>query len=142
MSRSLLYVLIAAGAAGLWSVLLSRASKLVHPLVGTGFVEVTALTIVLVLVMRQRVDLSSSLTPLGAGLLVLCGLCVFSIDYFSLRAYEMGVEVSVGAPMISAGAILVPTVAGIAFGEGVSVPKVLGIGLIGAGVLLLTRFSG
>ena len=142
MSRSLLYVLIAAGAAGLWSVLLSRASKLVHPLVGTGLVEVTALTIVLVLVMRQRVDLSSALTPLGAGLLVLCGLCVFSIDYFSLRAYEMGVEVSVGAPMISAGAILVPTVAGIALGEGVTVPKVLGIGLIGAGVLLLTRFSG
>ena len=142
MSRSVLYVLIAAGAAGLWSVLLSRASKLVHPLVGTGLVEVTALTVVLVLVLRQRVDLSSALTPLGAGLLVLCGLCVFSVDYFSLRAYEMGMEVSVGAPMISAGAILVPTVAGIALGEGVSIPKVVGIGLIGAGVLLLTRFSG
>lgn len=142
MSRSVLYVLIAAGAAGLWSVLLSRASKFVHPLVGTGLVEVTALTVVLVLVVRQRVDLSSALTPLGAGLLVLCGLCVFSVDYFSLRAYEMGMEVSVGAPMISAGAILVPTVAGIALGEGVSVPKVLGIGLIGAGILLLTRFSG
>ena len=142
MSRSVLYVLIAAGAAGLWSVLLSRASKLVHPLVGTGLVEVTALTVVLILVVRQRVDLSSALTPLGAGLLVLCGLCVFSVDYFSLRAYEMGMEVSVGAPMISAGAILVPTVAGIALGEGVSIPKVVGIGLIGAGVLLLTRFSG
>ena len=59
-----------------------------------------------------------------------------------MRAYEMGMEVSVGAPTISAGAILVPTVAGIALGEGVSVPKVLGIGLIGAGILLLTRFSG
>lgn len=142
MSRSLIYVLIAAGAAGLWSVLLSRASKLVHPLVGTGLVEATALVIVVVFVFRQRVDLSSALTPLGAGLLILCGLCVFSIDYFSLRAYEMGMEVSVGAPTISAGAILVPTVAGIAFGEGLSVPKVLGIGLIGAGIFLLTRFSG
>lgn len=142
MSRSLLYVLIAAGAAGLWSVTLSRASKYVHPVVGTGVVEGTALILVLILILRNRVDLGSSLTPLGAGLLVICGLCVFSIDYFSLRAYEMGMQVSVGAPMISAGAILVPTAVGVALGEGVTIPKVLGIGLIGAGVLLLARFSG
>lgn len=142
MSRSLLFVLIAASAAGLWSVTLSRASKLVHPVVGTGMVEGTALILVLVLLFRQRIDLSSAITPLGAGLLVICGLCVFSIDYFSLRAYEMGMEVSVGAPMIAAGAILVPTVVGIAVGEGITIPKVLGIGLIGGGVFLLTRFAG
>jgi uncharacterized membrane protein len=142
MSRSLLYVLFAAGAAGLWSLMLSRASKHVHPIVGTGLVEGTALTLVLILVVRNRVDLGSALTPLGAGLLVICGVCVFSVDYFSLRAYEMGMEVSVGAPTIAAGAILVPTVAGVALGEGVSVPKLLGIGLIGAGVVLLARFSG
>lgn len=121
---------------------LSRASKYVHPVVGTGVVEGTALILVLILILRNRVDLGSSLTPLGAGLLVICGLCVFSIDYFSLRAYEMGMQVSVGAPMISAGAILVPTAVGVALGEGVTIPKVLGIGLIGAGVLLLARFSG
>lgn len=142
MSRSLLYVLIASGAAGLWSVTLSRASKHVHPVVGTGVVEGTALILVLILVLRNRVDLASALTPLGAGLLVICGLCVFSIDYFSLRAYEMGMQVSVGAPMISAGAILIPTAVGVALGEGITIQKVLGISLIGAGVILLARFSG
>lgn len=142
MSRSLLYILIAAGAAGLWSVMLSRASRLVHPIVGTGLIEGTAVVLVLILIVRQRVDLGSALTPMGAFWLVLCGLCVFSVDYFSLRAYEMGMEVSVGAPTIAAGAILVPTAVGVALGEGVSVPKVLGIGLIGAGVFLLARFTG
>ena len=141
MSRSLLYILGAALAAGLWSVLMSRASKLVNPIVGTGLIEGTAVVLVLVLLLRNRVELSTALTPLGAALLVLCGLCVFSVDYFSLRAYEMGMEVSVGAPTIAAGAILVPTAVGVALGEGISAPKMLGIGLIGAGVLLLARFS-
>ena len=142
MSRSLLYVLIAAGGAGLWSVTLSRASKLVHPIVGTGVVEGTALLLVMILIFRHRVDLGGALTPLGALLLVICGLCVFSVDYFSLRAYAMGMEVSVGAPTIAGGAILVPALVGVSLGEGVTLPKVLGIGLIGAGVFLLARFSG
>jgi len=141
MPRSLLFILIAASAAGLWSVLISRASKFVNPLVGTGLVEASALVLVLILVVRNRVDLTSALTPMGAGLLVLCGFCVFSVDYFSLRAYEMGMSMSVGAPTIAAGAILIPAVVGIILGEGITIPKVLGIGLIGAGVFLLARFA-
>jgi len=139
MSRSLFFILIAAAGAGLWSVLMSRASRLVDPIVGAGLVEGSALVLVMVLVVRHRIDLGSALTPTGAGLLVLCGLCVFSVDYFSLRAYEMGMELSVGAPTLAAGAILVPTVVGLALGEGITLSKLLGIGLIGAGVLLLTR---
>ncbi len=142
MSRSLLFILIAASAAGMWSVLISRASKLVNPVVGTGLVEASAVVLVLILVVRNRIDLSSALTPMGAGLLVLCGLCVFSVDYFSLRAYESGMSMSVGAPTIAAGAILIPAVVGIVLGEGVTIPKVMGIGLIGSGVLLLARYSG
>lgn len=139
MSRSMLYILFAATAAGVWSVTMSRASRLVHPIVGTGLIEGTAVVLVLVILMRTRVDWSTAVTPLGMALLVLCGLCVFSVDFFSLRAYEMGMELSVGAPTIAAGAILIPTVVGILLGEGISFAKLLGIGLIGAGVLLLAR---
>ena len=139
MSRSMFYILIAATAAGLWSVVMSRASKLVHPIVGTGLIEGTAVVLVLVLLMRTRVDWSTALTPLGAALLVVCGLCVFSVDFFSLRAYDLGMELSVGAPTIAAGAILIPAVVGILLGEGISFAKLIGIGLIGAGVLLLAR---
>ena len=141
MSRSVLFILCAASAAGMWSVLISRASRLVNPVVGTGLVEASALFLVVILVVRNRIDLTTALTPLGATLLILCGLCVFSVDYFSLRAYETGMSMSVGAPTIAAGAILIPAVVGIFLGEGITLSKVLGIGLIGAGVLLLTRFS-
>lgn len=141
MSRSMIFILIAAGAAGVWTLLMSRASRLVHPVVGAGIIEGSALLLVLLLVLRQRIDVSGAVTPLGALLLVLAGLCVLAVDYFSLRAYEMGMEISVGAPTISAGAILVPTVLGLLMGEGISVTKLLGIGLIGTGVLLLTRLS-
>ena len=139
MSRSLIFILIAAMAAGLWSVLMSRASKLVHPIVGVGLIEGSAVVLVVILLVRHRVELGSAVTPLGAALLVLCGLCVFSVDFFSLRAYEMGMTVSVGAPVIAAGAILIPAVVGIAFGEGISFAKLAGIGLRGAGVLILAR---
>ena len=139
MSRSMFYILIAATAAGLWSVVMSRASKLVHPIVGTGLIEGTAVVLVLVLLLRTRVDWSTALTPLGAALLVICGLCVFSVDFFSLRAYDLGLELSVGAPTVAAGAILIPAVVGILLGEGISFTKLLGISLIGAGVLLLAR---
>lgn len=139
MSRSMFYILIAAGAAGVWSVVMSRASKLVHPIVGVGMIEGSALVLVVILLVRHRVDLSTAVTPMGAALLVLCGMCVFSVDFFSLRAYEMGMELSVGAPMIAAGAILIPAVAGMFLGEGISSAKLVGVGLIGAGVLLLSR---
>lgn len=142
MTRSLLFILIAAAAAGLWSVLLSRASKMVHPVVGVGVIEGTAVILVLILVIRQRVDLSTALTPTSIGLLVLCGLCVFSVDFFSLRAYEMGMELSVGAPTIAAGAILIPAVVGLLLGEGISISKLAGIGMIGTGVFLLARLQG
>lgn len=142
MSRSLLFILIAATAAGLWSVLMSRASKLVHPVVGVGVIEGSAVILVLVLIARHRVDLSTALTPTALVLLMLCGLCVFSVDYFSLRAYDMGMELSVGAPTIAAGAILIPVFVGLMLGEGLSLAKLAGIGLIGAGVLVLARLSG
>ena len=139
MSRSLLFILVAAAAAGLWSVLMSRASKLVHPVVGAGLIEGSALLLVVLILLRQRVDLAEAIHPPVVTLLVLCGLCVFSVDYFSLRAYESGLDVSVGAPVIAAGAILIPAIVGVAFGEAITWTKVLGVTLISGGVLLLTR---
>lgn len=141
MSRGLAFILIASVAAGFWSILLSRASRLVHPVVGTGVVEGSAAVLVLLVILRQRIDLKSSLSLEGVVLLALCGLCVFTVDYFSLRAYDRGLEVSVGAPIIASGAILLPAVVGTMLGERISAAKIVGIVLIGAGILILTRMS-
>ncbi len=142
MTRSLLFILCAATAAGCWSVLMSWASNRVHPIAGAGLIEGSALLLVLILLLRHRNELEGAMTPAGAVILVLCGLCVFSVDYFSLRAYGSGLEVSVGAPLLAAGAILIPAVVGTATGEAITWQKVTGIALIGAGVLLLARLPG
>ena len=141
MSRGLAFILIASVAAGLWSILLSRASRSVHPVVGTGIVEGSALLLVVLVVLRQRIDIKSAVSLEGLALLVVCGLCVFAVDYFSLRAYETGLEVSVGAPIISSGAILLPAIVGPMLGERIGPAKIAGIVLIGAGIFVLTRMS-
>lgn len=141
MSRGVTFILIASVAAGLWSILLSRASRSVHPIVGTGVVELSAVVLVLMVILRQPIDVKSALSVEGFVLLVFCGLCVFTVDYFSLRAYETGLEVSVGAPIIASGAILLPAVVGPMLGERISVMKIFGIALIGAGIFVLTRMS-
>ena len=141
MSRGVAFILIASVAAGLWSILLSRASRSAHPIVGTGVVELSAVVLVLMVILRQRIDVRSALSVEGFALLVLCGLCVFTVDYFSLRAYETGLEVSVGAPIIASGAILLPAVVGPLLGEKISMVKIAGVILIGAGVFALTRMS-
>ena len=141
MSRGLAFILIASVAAGFWSILLSRASRSVHPIVGTGIVEGSALLLVVLVILRQRIDIKSAMTLEGAALLVLCGLCVFTVDYFSLRAYETGLEVSIGAPIISSGAILLPAVVGPMLGERITAGKIVGVALIGVGIFVLTRMS-
>jgi len=141
MSRGIAFILIASVAAGFWSILLSRAARSVHPIVGTGIVEGSALLIVVLVVLRQRIEIKSAMNIEGVALLALCGLCVFAVDYFSLRAYESGLEVSVGAPIISSGAILLPAIVGPMLGERIGPAKIVGIVLIGAGIFVLTRMS-
>jgi len=141
MSRGIAFILIASVAAGLWSILLSRASRSVHPIVGAGVVELSAVVLVLVVILRQRIDVTSALSIEGFVFLVLCGLCVFAVDYFSLRAYDQGLEVSVGAPVIASGAILLPAVVGPLLGDRVGAMKIVGIALIGLGIFVLTRIS-
>ena len=141
MSRGVAFILVASVAAGLWSILLSRASRSVHPIVGTGIVELSAVVLVLMVILRQRIDVRSASSVEGIILLVFCGLCVFTVDYFSLRAYETGLEVSVGAPIIASGAILLPAVVGPLLGEKVSLAKIAGVILIGMGIFVLTRMS-
>jgi drug/metabolite transporter (DMT)-like permease len=142
MSRGLAFILIASVAAGLWSILLSRASRLVHPILGTGVVESSAVLLVLLVILRQRLEIRGSMSFEGLALLGVCGVCVFAVDYFSLRAYDTGLEVSVGAPIIASGAILLPALVGTVLGERISTAKVVGIVLIGAGTIVLTRLSG
>ena len=58
------------------------------------------------------------ITSRGVVILLIAGICVFSVDYFSLRAYSKGLSITIGAPILVGGAILVATTLGLRSGTG------------------------
>jgi transporter family protein len=141
MARGIPFVLIAAVAGGLWSVLVSRASREVNPFLGPVIAESTGVVIGLMLLAGQMRQTALEYSTRGILLLLLAGACVFSVDYFNLRAYGSELPVSVGAPIFLGGTIMIASVAGFFLGEGISARKLFGIGLVLAGVVLLGSLS-
>jgi len=141
MPRGVMFVSIAALAGGTWSVLVSRASREMSPLLGPIIAETTGVIIALVLLSMRWRETTLEYSTRGITLLLLAGVCVFSVDYFSLRAYGTHLPVSVGAPVFMGGVILVATVIGFLLGDPITVKKLGGISLIVAGAVILASLS-
>jgi len=141
MHRGIMFVSIAALAGGTWSVLVSRASRDMSPVLGPLIAETTGVIIALVLLTTRLRQTSLEYSTRGITLLMLAGVCVFSVDYFSLRAYGTHLPVSVGAPIFMGGVILVATVIGLLLGDAITAKKVAGITLIVAGAAILASMS-
>ena len=115
MPRGVMFVSIAALAGGTWSVLVSRASREMSPVLGPIIAETTGVIIALVLLTTRFRETTLEYSTRGITLLLLAGVCVFSVDYFSLRAYGTHLPVTVGAPIFMGGVILVATIIGLRF---------------------------
>jgi len=129
----------AAVAAGSYSVLISRAAKAVDPILALVIVELTAVSIGGLVLCWRICSGTVIVNRIGVLLLIGAGVCVFFVDYFALRAYEAGLPVSVGAPVITAGAVAIAAIAGICIGEGISMLRVGGLLLVVVGVVLLSK---
>jgi transporter family protein len=136
-----MFVSIAALAGGTWSVLVSRASREMSPVLGPLIAETTGVIIALVLLTTRFRETTLEYSTRGITLLLLAGVCVFSVDYFSLRAYGTHLPVSVGAPVFMGGVILVATVIGFLLGDAITAKKLAGITLIVAGAVILASLS-
>jgi transporter family protein len=136
-----MFVSIAALAGGTWSILVSRASREMSPVLGPIIAETTGVIIALVLLTTRFRETTLEYSTRGITLLLLAGICVFSVDYFSLRAYGTHLPVSVGAPIFMGGVILVATTIGFLLGDAISVKKVVGIALIVSGAAILASLS-
>ena len=80
--------------------------------------------------------------PVGVVFLVLAGVCALGIDYFALKAYSSGLEVSVSGPIIIAGSIVVATMIGFMFlGETISIMKILALIMIIVGSIILMSIT-
>jgi transporter family protein len=136
-----MFVSIAALAGGTWAVLVSRASREMSPVLGPIIAETTGVIIALVLLSTRWRETTLEYSTRGITLLLLAGVCVFSVDYFSLRAYGTHLPVSVGAPVFMGGVILVATIIGFLLGDAITVKKLAGISLIVAGAAILASLS-
>ncbi len=141
MSKNVLFVVIGALGTGLWNVFISSASRQMHPLLGAVICEATAViagTLMLLPVVSSGWPQAS---PRAAGLCMLAGLSVLGADYFILKAYKQGLQVSIGGPIIIGGGILVVTVMGIILGERMTLLKAFSILMIIAGASILASLS-
>jgi len=141
MSRGVLLIGVAALAGGVWSLLMNRAAQDTDPLLAPMIAESTGAFIALAILLSRFRVATPQWSVRSIWLLLLAGVCVFSVDYFTARAYAMRLPISVGAPIFLGGAILVTTVIGLMLGEAFSMKKLGGVLLVATGAVILGTVS-
>jgi drug/metabolite transporter (DMT)-like permease len=131
------FALIAALAAGSYSVLARATAGAVHQAFGALFIALTAAAIsalVLFFTFNTRaLYYDAAILPW----LALIGLAAFFVDYFTLLAYSRGLSVSVGNTLLVGVSIATASVVGLAIGEQITALKLVGIALVTVGSIIL-----
>ncbi len=141
MSNGVMFIGIAALAGGCWSVLMNRAAQDTSPLLAPMIAEATAVFLALAILASRYRETTFEWSGHSLGMLLIAGVCVFSVDYFTVRAYGTGLAVSTGAPIFLGGAIMITTVIGFVLGESISGTKLAGIVLVAIGAAILGAVS-
>jgi transporter family protein len=137
MSSNILYVIIGALGTGLWNVFISSASRQMHPLLGALITELTAFSVGVLLFLPVLTSGFPKVSLKAAGLCMLAGLSVLLADFFILKAYKQGVQISIGGPIIIGGSIVLVTLMGIFLGEKMTLMKAVSILMIVCGASIL-----
>jgi bacterial/archaeal transporter family protein len=141
MSTNILFVIIGALGTGLWNVFISSASRQMHPLLGALITELTAFTAGALIFLPV---LSGGFPKVSFRAVIMCmlaGLSVLLADFFILKAYKQGVQISIGGPIIIGGSIVVVTLMGLFLGERLTLLKALSILMIVSGASILGSLS-
>jgi bacterial/archaeal transporter family protein len=139
--NAIIFAVIAALAAGLYSVLQRVTAPHVNQAFGALVISLMAAAISLAVLLATRDGRPLYADPGIFWWLALVGLAAFSVDYFSLHAYSRALPLSVGSPIFIGGSIMTATLAGLAMGESATLAKFLGIVLVIAGALVLSVFG-
>ena len=135
------FAIIAALAGGAYSILQRVAAPRLDQAFGALLISLTAAFVSAIVLVCTRDDRplysDASMLP-WIGVI---GIAAFSIDYFSLQAYSRGLSVSVGSPIFIGISIITASLAGFALGEAVTLTKLLGIGLIVLGAVIVTALA-
>ena len=141
MNSSFYLVMLAAFSLGLWTVFHKLASTKINPIIGAIIVSVAAVLDGVILALYQIKLDQVQITYWGVFFVVLAGVFAFGADYFILKSYGSGLEVSIVGPIVIGGSIAVASIVGFAMGDKITLLKILGILLIIGGSSILSIYA-
>jgi bacterial/archaeal transporter family protein len=139
--NAITFVVIAALAAGSYNVLQRIAAPGIDQAFGALLIALVATAVSLAVLALTRGHRPLYTDPSIFLLIALIGVAAFSVDYFLLQAYSRGLSLSVGSPIFVGISIATATIAGFAIGESMALVKLVGIGLITLGAIVLSVFG-
>ena len=143
MSRAVLFAVLAGVSAATWTICLKLASSKITPALGalvitTGALLVNAVVIVVTRASGQEIVFTRE----ALWLMALAGLAAAGVDIFGLLAYDRGLKVTSSFFMGGTSTVLVLLAGFLAFQEPFTWMRLLAIGMIVGGSLLLQAQGG
>lgn len=125
---------------GAYNVFIKLASGHINQIVGAVILQVVAALLGgLILLILKTTHQPLEISPKGIQMAILAGVFVGLAEIASFYVFSKGVSASVGIPIIIGGSILVGAILGLVFlKESLNLTQVFAIGLIVAGVVLLS----
>jgi uncharacterized membrane protein len=133
-----LFAVLVGISAATYTTFLKLGSGAIHPALGAVIVTSAAAVVNgLVLLVAVTRGQGIAVTPRAAGLMVVVGVAAAGVDLFGLLAYSRGLKLS--SSLISGGVYtsLILVVGFGLLGEPLTAMRLLALGLIAAGILLL-----
>ncbi len=140
MNSSFYLVILAAFSLGLIQVLQKIASTKINPIIGAIIVSLIAVIVGIILAMSQIKLNTVQITYWGVFFVALAGIFAFGADYFTLKSYSSGLEISIIGPIIIGGSIAIATIVGFILGDKITLLKILGIAMVIGGASILSIF--
>lgn len=143
MSRAVLFAMLAGASAATWTVCLKLASTKITPALGALVITTGALLVnSLVLLATRTTGHEIVFTREALWLTALAGVAAAGVDIFALLAYDRGLKVTSSFFIGGTSTLLVVLSGFLLFQEPFTWMRLLAIGLIVAGSLLLQAQGG
>jgi len=143
LSRAVLFAILAGGSAATWTTCLKLASTKITPALGALVITVGALAVNSVVILATRANGHEIVWSREAlWLMVLAGAAAAGVDIFALLAYDRGLKVTSSFFIGGTSTVLVLLAGFLVFQEPFTWIRLLAIGMIVGGSLLLQAQGG
>lgn len=143
MSRAVLFAILAGGSAATWTICLKLASTKITPALGALVITMGALAMNSILLVATRAHGHEIIFTRDAlWLMILAGVAAAGVDIFGLLAYDRGLKVTSSFFIGGTSTVLVLLAGFLLFQDPFTWMRLLAIGMIVGGSLLLQAQGG